>query len=97
LTRYSIQNGDSTNLVFDFRDWKWLSQKQRFNVIVTDPDVLVGNNEGFITIDFSQLEESDKRGDSFYLAGGRAYFEATTLGTTQNSFVTKGFFDKLGY
>jgi hypothetical protein len=97
MTRFSIVSADSLKIDFNFRDWKWLSQKQNFTAYIDDPEVLVGNKEAFITIDFSMLEQSDKRGDSLYLAGGRAYFEATVLGTSTNSFVTKGFFDKLGY
>jgi hypothetical protein len=48
-------------------------------------------------IDFRKLEESDVRGDSYYVVGGRAYFEADVLGLYVTSFTSKGFFDKLGY
>jgi phosphotransferase system glucose/maltose/N-acetylglucosamine-specific IIC component len=59
--------------------------------------LITGLKEGKITIDFTKLEESDARGESHYVAGGRAYFEADVLGFGVTSFTAKGFFDKLGY
>jgi hypothetical protein len=64
---------------------------------INDPMVLTGQTEAKITIDFSKLEDSDARGDSYYVVGGRAYFEADVLGLYTTSFTAKGFFDRLGY
>lgn len=64
---------------------------------INDPLLLTGQKEGNITIDFKKLEDSDGRGDSYYVVGGRAYFEADVLGLHVTSFTSKGFFDKLGY
>ena len=41
---------------------------------------MTGQKEGNITIDFKKLEDSDQKGDSYYVVGGRAYFEADVLG-----------------
>jgi hypothetical protein len=40
-------------VAIDFRDMKWLSDYIRFESNITDPEVLVGNSEGTITVDFS--------------------------------------------
>ena len=58
---------------------------------------MAGVSEGSVKIDFPFLEESDKKGDSFYVVGGRAYFEADAIGRLITSYTAKGFFDKLGY
>jgi len=36
-------------------------------------------------------------GNSKYVAGGRTYFEVSSLASNIVFFTTKGFFDKLGY
>lgn len=64
---------------------------------VDNPEVLVGNSEGTLNIDFALLEASDATKESQYVAGGRAYFEADVIGLTSQSFTSKGFFDKAGY
>ena len=51
---------DRAIVSLEFRDWKWLSNFKRFTSEVTDSDVLNGNKEGQITIDFNQMTESDK-------------------------------------
>ena len=48
-------------------------------------------------LDFSKLEESDATGNSKFVVGGRAYFEANLFGYHTSSFTTKGFFDKEGF
>ena len=50
----------------DLRDMKWLSHSLRFKVNTSDPDVIVGNKEGTIDIDFSKAQESDQNGSSKY-------------------------------
>ena len=57
----------------------------------------VGNNESTIKVDFSKLEASDSTGNSSYVVGGRAYFEAYAIGSGLSSYVSKGFFDKANY
>lgn len=44
----------------DFRDWKWVSDYTRFQVNVNDSEILLGNKEGEIEVDFSKMENSDK-------------------------------------
>lgn len=58
---------------------------------------MTGQTEGNLTINFSELEESDQKGESHFIPGGRAYFEADVFGKAVSSFTAKGFFDKLGY
>lgn len=73
-------NPETMKVQFSFQDWKWLSQQTNFVQEINDPLLLTGQKEGNITIDFKKLEESDQRGDSYYVVGGRAYFEADVLG-----------------
>ena len=40
---------------------------------------------------------NDSIGISKYVPGGRAYFEADTIGPKINSFTAKGFFDQSNY
>lgn len=96
-TKFSIQDPETLKIQFAFSDWKWLSQTTKFEQEVNDPMLVTGQKEGKITIDFTKLEESDARGDSYYVVGGRTYFEADVLGFNVQSFTSKGFFDKLGY
>jgi len=51
-------------VTIDFRDWKWLSNFQRFISHVEDVDVLNGTKEGSITVDFSKLKHQDQNGDT---------------------------------
>lgn len=39
----------------------------------------------------------DATGDTYYVVGGRAYFELLVYGTNTLSFTSRGFFDQLGY
>lgn len=96
-TKFSVLAAQEITATIDFRDWKWLSNYQRFQTLIKDPQVLVGNAEATITVDFSKLESSDGSGDSYFVVGGRAYFEANVFGKSLSSFTTKGFFDKEGY
>ena len=63
----------------------------------TEPEEIVGNQEVFVGVDFTKVEDSDSKGDSHYVVGGRTYFEANAIGENLQSFTTKGFFDKAGY
>lgn len=81
----------------DFRDWKYLSDLTRFRQVIDDSEVIAGNKEGNITIDFSKMQKLDQETDSKYVVGGRMYFEASVSGDAFSSFTTNGFFDQEGY
>ena len=53
--------------------------------------------KGQVVVDFTKIMDSDERGESRYVVGGRTYFEASIFGTNYNSFTYKGFFDQKGY
>lgn len=54
---------------------------------------------GTVHIDFSVLQDSDSKGESRYIVGGRTYFEASVFADAGavNSFTFRGFFDEEGY
>ena len=54
LSQMRVANNKAI-VTLDFRDWKWLSNFQRFTSQVEDEDVLNGSKEGIITVDFSKL------------------------------------------
>jgi hypothetical protein len=72
---------------------KYLSQTIIFKDMLIDPEIIAGNQEATINIDFGQLTKSDKENGTKYVVGGRTYWEATLFGDTTTSFTTKGFFD----
>jgi hypothetical protein len=78
-------------------DWKWLSHFQTLTVNVTDPNQLAGLVNVTMPINFTKLEESDGKGDSLFVAGGRVYFETEVYSMEVDSIIGKGFFDKAGY
>ena len=53
--------------------------------------------ESSLNVNFSKLEASDSTGNSSYVVGGRAYFEAYAIGSGLSTYVSKGFFDKANY
>jgi hypothetical protein len=57
----------------------------------------MGNQEGVIRVNFSEIEESDLNNDTYYVVGGRIYFETNVYGSSVISFTGKGFFDKANY
>lgn len=59
--------------------------------------VLVGLKEGTINIDLSKLELSDRTNGSFFVVGGRAYFEAEVMGYKISSITSRGMLEKLNY
>lgn len=81
----------------DIRDMKWLSNYYRFQTNVTDPDIMVGNTEGTITVDFNSISQSDLSNDTYYIVGGRTYFETGVYGSSVTSYTGKGFFDQMNY
>lgn len=44
-------------MIIDFKDWKYLSNNQRFSVDITDPEIIKGQKEGSIDIDFSIMQK----------------------------------------
>ena len=76
---------------------KYLSQTIIFKDTITDPEIMAGNKNATIDIDFGQLTKSDSEKGTKYVVGGRTYWEATLFGDSTTSFTTKGFFDQEGY
>ena len=73
------QETDTTIYAYiDVRDMKWLSNYARYWTEITDPDILNGDKEATITINFPDIVESDNNGTSYFVVGGRAYFEGNT-------------------
>ena len=81
----------------DFRDWKWLSNFQRYQIDIEEPEIITGVKEGTIDIDFSKMEQSDREGKSLFEVAGRMYYEAHVFGYQLTSFTSSGFLDRLGY
>jgi hypothetical protein len=84
-------------LTFDFRDWKFLSNTQRYQATVTDPEIITGQKEGEIVIDFSLMRQSDSAKKSMFEVAGRVYYEAHVFGYKVSSFTSSGFLDREGY
>ena len=59
-TNLKVVAEDSLLFTFDFRDWKYLSQIERFSETVKDADVIAGIKEGSIPIDFNKLTKRDQ-------------------------------------
>jgi len=49
-----LSKGTELTMNFDFRDWKYLSNIISFTKRITDVDMILGNTEGTIDIDFSK-------------------------------------------
>ena len=47
-TNLKVMDDAALSLTFDFRDWKYMSQIERFVEDVTDPDVIAGLTNGSI-------------------------------------------------
>lgn len=96
-TKMKVNKEDSVLFSFDFRDWKYLTNIKKFQLNVTEPEVIAGLKEGSVTVDFKELVDSDEKSGSKFEVAGRVYWEASISGTGYQSFVTTGFFDKKGY
>lgn len=79
------------------RDMKWLSHANTTNFTTSDADVMAGNKNMTISLDFNQLLEQDNSGVSHYVVGGRVFYEIFVYGENTIYFITRGFFDQLGY
>lgn len=82
-------------LTFDFRDWRWLTNVQRFQQDIDDPLILSGEKDGSIEVDFRKMRDSDLAGDTKFEVKGRLYYEAHIFGNKISSFTTSGFFDNI--
>jgi hypothetical protein len=49
-------------------------------IVISDPEVMVGLKSASIELDFPALVESDAAGLSRFINGGRVYFEANVFG-----------------
>lgn len=83
----------SLTVSFNIRDMKYLSNSNQTLVTTTDTDVMYGLKTLPITLNFQDLLDQDAAGTTYFVVGGRVYFEATVSGTNTNTFISKGFFD----
>lgn len=79
-TQFSIMHSDHLIVRFDFRDFKYLSNIMKTQIVIDDPEVMVGLKDASIELDFAALLESDLQGKSRFINGGRVYFEANVFG-----------------
>jgi hypothetical protein len=82
---------------FDVRDMKYLSHSNHTEFVTSDPDVMNGLKPLPISLNFASLLEQDQTGETYYVVGGRAYYEITVAGQNTLTFIAKGFFDQEGY
>lgn len=59
-----MNNGLNMTITFDFRDWKYLSQIERFQVETNDSNVIAGLKEGTVEIDFNKMTQRDEAKDT---------------------------------
>lgn len=81
-------------------DMKWLSKPEKFTTTITEADslkVFAGDKTAKLNIDLPKLVGMDKNEKRQFVNGGRMYFELRMSGTGTSSYITKGFFDELGY
>jgi hypothetical protein len=97
VTNLKVSADTELTFTFDFRDWKYLSQIERFAVDITDPEVIAGNKEGEFQVDFNKMKERDANNGTKFEVGGRMFFEAHVFGLSTTSFTTNGFLDQEGY
>ena len=74
-----------------------MSHFKRFNTTIKEEAVKNGSQPATVEVVFQKVMDSDKAGDSYYVVGGRTYFEAHIFGKDVSSFTYKGFFDEWGY
>ena len=96
-TGYKVSNGETLGFAFEFRDWKYLTQKESIVNSIHEPNVIAGNDEGSIEVDFSKLVARDKSGNSTFEVAGRVFWETRISSPSFLSYTTNGFFDREGY
>ena len=94
---FSLGDDDDWQVFLDLRDFKYLSHFKRFNTTIKEEAVKNGSQPATVEVVFQKVVDSDKAGDSYYVVGGRTYFEAHIFGKDVSSFTYKGFFDEWGY
>lgn len=85
------------SFAFDFRDWLYLSNYKRFSDTITDPQIISGEKEGELEIDFAEVRMNDTRGTTRFEVAGRLFWEAHVFAPAYTSYTTNGFFDREGY
>ena len=81
-------------------DMKWISMPLKFTTKVEESDALqvyAGKQMLKIKVDLQDIKRMDEEEDRSFINGGRLYFELSMSGGGSTSFVTRGFFDELGY
>lgn len=84
-------------VTIDFRDWKYMSQIERFQEETDDLMVIAGLKEGSIEVDFNKMTQRDEKKETKFETGGRMFFEVHAFGSGFVSFTTSAFVDKDGY
>lgn len=79
------------------RDMKYLSNSNQTTWTTTDSAVMAGTQPMSVELNFNDLLSQDASGETYYVVGGRVYYEATVSGVNTNTFITRGFFDQQGY
>lgn len=78
---------------FNIRDMKYLSNSNETIWTTTDPEVMNGQKEMEIELNFNDLTTQDASGATYFIVGGRTYYESTVHGDNTDTFIAKGFFD----
>ena len=71
-----LAKGTELTMNIDFRDWKYMSNVISFKKKITDVEIILGNREGSLDIDFSKIVQKDKTMGSKFEIGGRVFWEA---------------------
>ena len=96
-TNLKLSADTSVTVSFDFRDFKYLTNIEKFQTVISDPAVIGGEKDASINIDLSKMTSSDKKHGSRFQNGGRMYFEASVFSDSFISFSTNAFIDQEGY
>lgn len=88
---------DELTLNFAIRDFRYLSHANVTNTTVTDADQMNGDKPITFPINFQTIMDDDASGETYYVVGGRAYFELLVYGSNTLTFTYRGFFDQLDY
>lgn len=54
-TQFSMMQSDHLIVQFDFRDFKYLSNVMKTQVLIDDPEIMVGLKDASIELDFAAL------------------------------------------
>lgn len=96
-TGFKVSNGETLGFTFEFRDWKYLTQKESMVHSIHNAKVIAGLEEGSVEVDFSKLVARDKAGNSTFEVAGRVFWETRISSPGFISYTTNGFFDREGY